>query len=179
MHQDIEKIILDSKEIEQKIEEIAGKITSDYEGKEPLMVCILRGAAFFYTDLCKKIKLPVHTGFVSLSSYGNSATSSGSIKIRQPLGWDVAGRDVILVEDIIDSGRTMCMYEDELLKQGANSVEICSLLKKPSQVEAVDVKYIGFDIGDDFVVGYGLDYAENYRNLEYIGILKKEIYSHE
>ena len=177
MHQDLEKIILSKKQLAERIDFLGNQITEDYKDKKPLMICILRGAVLFYADLCRAVNIPVKMGFVSLSSYGASAESSGKIKIRQPLGWEAKGEDIVLVEDIIDTGLTMNMYRKWLLDNGANSVSICTLLKKPSQIQEIPLTYKGFDIENEFVVGYGLDYAESYRNLPYIGVLKKEIYS--
>ncbi|MCF7918632.1 MAG: hypoxanthine phosphoribosyltransferase [Candidatus Cloacimonetes bacterium] len=177
MRQDIERIILEPERIAQRVMALGKEISEDYKNKAPLLICILRGAVIFYSDLCRAINIPVKMGFVSLSSYGENSESSGLIKIRQPLGWDPINEDIIIIEDIIDTGLTMNMYRQLLLEQGARSVKICTLLKKPSQKQEIALTYKGFDIENEFVVGYGLDFAERYRNLPYIGVLKKEIYA--
>ncbi len=177
MIEDLEKILLSEEQIRAKVLELGSAITKDYEGKNPLLICVLRGAVIFFSDLCRAVKIPVNMDFVNLSSYNKGASSSGEVKIRQELIADPEGKDIILVEDIIDTGLTMDSYKQCLLDKGAVSVEICALLKKPVQKCVVEVRYKGFDIEDRFVVGYGLDYAESYRNLPYIGILKKEIYT--
>ncbi len=177
MNSDLEKILLTEEQLKKKVIELGTEISSDYEGKNPLLICILRGAVIFFSDLCRAVKIPVNMDFVNLSSYNKGAFSSGEVKIRQELIADPEGKDIIIVEDIIDTGMTMEKYKQCLLDRGAGSVEICALLKKPEQKCVVDIRYKGFDIEDRFVVGYGLDYAESYRNLPYIGILKKEIYT--
>jgi len=177
MYNDLEKVIINEKEIQNKVQELGSAIAHDYMDKEPLLICILRGAVFFFADLCRAIDIPVQMGFVSLSSYGHGTTSSGKVEERQKLMADVQGKHVILVEDIIDTGLTLEGYGANLMNRGALSVKICALLKKPEQKHKIEIAYKGFDIENKFVVGYGLDYAEHYRNLPYIGILKKEIYS--
>jgi hypoxanthine phosphoribosyltransferase len=177
MYKDLEKIIIDEKEIQKKVKELGSEIARDYLDKEPLLICILRGAVFFFADLCRAIDIPIKLGFVSLSSYKDGTTSSGKVEERQKLMADVKGKHVILVEDIIDTGLTLEGYGANLLSRGALSVQICALLKKPDQKHEIEIAYKGFDIENRFVVGYGLDFAEHYRNLPYIGILKKEIYS--
>jgi len=177
MHKDLEEIILQEAEIEKRVKELGMQIARDYERQDPLMICILRGAVIFFADLCRAIDIPVQMGFVSLSSYKDGTSSTGKVEERQKLMANVNGKAVILVEDIIDTGLTLKDYSQNLLDRGAKSVEICCLLKKPEQMHNVDVKYQGFDIENRFVVGYGLDYAEQYRNLPHVGILKKEIYT--
>jgi hypoxanthine phosphoribosyltransferase len=177
MKNDLEKILLDEKQISERVAELGSEISASYAGITPLMVCILRGAAVFFADLCRAMEIPVRMDFVNLSSYADQASSSGEVSVRQELIEHPAGERIILVEDIIDTGLTMETYRKRLLDRGAASVEICTLLKKPRQSSVVKIDYKGFDIEDRFVVGYGLDFAEHYRNLPYIGILKKEIYS--
>ena len=174
MHQDIERIILDPEQIAERILALGKEIRYDYHDKEPLMICILRGAVIFYADICRAVSIPVKMGFVSLSSYGYNSESSGNINIRQALGWKPAGEDIILVEDIIDTGETMNMYRKWLLEHGANSVKICTLLKKQRQKQEIPLTYKGFDIENEFVVGYGLDYNEQYRELPYIKVLDED-----
>ncbi|MCF7911739.1 MAG: hypoxanthine phosphoribosyltransferase [Candidatus Cloacimonetes bacterium] len=177
MNLDLERIIIDEIEISRRVKELGRDITKEYQEKETLLICILRGAVFFFADLCRAIDIPILMGFVSLSSYKDGTTSSGKVEERQKLMADVKGKHVILVEDIVDTGLTLEGYGANLLSRGALSVKICALLKKPEQKHDIDIAFKGFDIENRFVVGYGLDYAEHYRNLPYIGILKKEIYS--
>lgn len=177
MHNDIEKILFNAEELSAKAKSLGAEISRDYQGKVPLMICILRGAVLFFADLCRNIDIPIRIDFVNLSSYGSETVSSGEVKIRQNLIHNPQGEDIIIVEDIIDTGLTMKMYKARLLDRHAASVKVCTLLKKPDQKCEIDIDYKGFDIEDKFVVGYGLDYDEKYRNLPYIGILKKEIYS--
>jgi hypoxanthine phosphoribosyltransferase len=177
MHQDVERILLYPEDIAERIKSMGKEISNDYQGKRPLMICILRGAVIFYSDLCRAITIPIKMDFVALSSYGASSASCGRIEIRQPLGCDPKGEDIIIVEDIIDTGLTMNMFRQWLLDHGAGTVNICSLLRKPAQKQEIALTYMGFDIENEFVVGYGLDYAESYRNLPYIGVLKKEIHT--
>lgn len=179
MQRDLEKVLISESEIKARVKELGREISSNYRGKNPLLVCILRGAAVFFADLCREIDIPLRMDFVNLSSYADQVTSSGVVKIRQELISHPEGENIILVEDIIDTGLTMQTYRQRLLDKGAKQVEICTLLKKPRQDIEVDISYKGFDIEDSFVVGYGLDYAEQYRNLPYIGILKKELYDNE
>jgi hypoxanthine phosphoribosyltransferase len=177
MNRDLERILLTEAQIKARVEELGKQITNDYQGKTPLLIGVLRGAVIFFSDLCRAIKIPVELDFVNLSSYNTSAFSSGEVKIRQHLIAEACNKDIIIVEDIIDTGLTMQTFKEWLLDKKACSVEICTLLKKPEQQCSVAVSYKGFDIGNSFVVGYGLDYAERYRNLPYLGVLKKEIYS--
>lgn len=157
--------------ITKRLDEIAEQIMEDYEGKTIFMVCVLKGGVIFMVDLARRIKQPVLMNFMDVSSYGDS-TVGGQIKILMDLDEPLEGRDVLIVEDIIDSGRTLKCLTELLLSRKPNSLRICTLLDKPQRREAeVSVDYIGFTIPDDFVVGYGLDYAQRYRNLDYIGVL--------
>ena len=154
-------------------------IARDYEGKEPILVCILKGAVMFYADLCRAIPIPMNMDFMAVSSYGNRTKTSGEVEIRKDLSYPIDGRHVIIVEDIVDSGFTLSYLSRVLSNRGAASVRICTLLDKPERrAPGITIKadYYGFTIGNEFVVGYGLDYAEKYRNLPYIGVLKPEIY---
>jgi len=178
MKHDLEKVLFDEDMLHSKIKKLGSKITKDYQGKHPIMICILRGAVLFLSDLIKNIDEPVEIDFLSLSSYGDSTQSSGIVKIRKDIDTNIHNRHVIVVEDIVDSGLTLQYIHDYLMKHKPISVKTCVLLDKP-KAHKIEMKldYIGFEIGNEFVVGYGLDYAEKYRNLPYIGILKKEKYS--
>lgn len=175
MSKEIESILFTEEEIEEKCKELGKRISDDYD-EEILVVGILKGAVPFMSELVKRIELPIRMDFMDVSSYDGSR-STGKVKILKDVENDVKGKDVLIVEDIIDTGNTLS-YLTELFKlRGANSVKICSLLTKPSRREKeVDAKYIGFEIDDYFVVGYGMDYNERFRNLPYIGILAEEVY---
>ena len=177
IHKDMSEILFDAKTIQNRIKELGKEITKDYEGKRPVIICILRGAVVFMTDLVREIDLPLEIDFFSISSYGSSTKSSGIVKIRKDIDTDITGRDVIVVEDIVDSGLSLEYIYEYLKHHNVNSAKVCVLLDKP-KAHKVDIKidYTGFDIGNEFVVGYGLDYGEIYRNIPYIGILKEEIY---
>jgi len=178
MHKDIEYVLYSKQDIDDRLEQLGTKITEDYQGKKPVIIGILRGGAIFLSDLIRVVDLPVEIDFFSLSSYGKSSESSGIVKIRKDIDTDIIGRHVIIVEDIIDTGLTLQYITDYLQKHQAASVKICTLLDKPDAHKAeVKIDYLGFEIENRFVVGYGLDYAEKYRNLPYIGVLKKEIYT--
>jgi len=167
------KVLMTEEEVDRKIKEIGLLISKDYEGKEVRIICILRGASFFACELAKRINLPVTIDFMSVSSYGAGTESSGHVKIVKDLEESVEGKDVIVVEDIIDSGRTLSMLLELLKARKPNSIALCTLLDKPERrVVDVDVKYVGFQIPDLFVVGYGLDYDQKYRNLPYIGVVE-------
>lgn len=177
MHNDIEQILLTEEQLGLKVKELAEQITQDYQGRNPLVICVLKGAFIFMSDLVKHVKIPIEIDFMATSSYGTSSKSSGVVKIIKDLDVTVEGRDVIIVEDIIDSGLTLTYLIDVLERRNALSVVVVALLDKPGQRTAgLEVDYRGFVIPDEFVVGYGLDYAERYRNLPFIGILKPEVY---
>ncbi|MEG2454948.1 MAG: hypoxanthine phosphoribosyltransferase [Oscillospiraceae bacterium] len=174
---DIEQVLFSAADLDARITQLAAEINRDYAGKAPLLVGILRGSFLFVADLARKITLPCTVDFMAISSYGRGTASSGNVKIRKDLTEDIAGRDVIVVEDILDSGNTLWNLLPLLQARRPASVRLCSLLDKPSRREKpVELHYCGFSIPDAFVVGYGLDYAEKYRNLPYIGILKPEVY---
>jgi len=174
---DIKKVLLSSEAIDQRVRELGAQITADYQGKEILMICILRGAVIFMGDLALAIKVPVALDFMAVSSYGGGSTSSGVVRILKDLDESVEGKHLLIVEDIIDSGLTLQYLTENLKSRNPASVKICTLLNKPSRRKIeVDVAYTGFEIPDEFVVGYGLDYAEKYRNLPFVGILKPEAY---
>jgi hypoxanthine phosphoribosyltransferase len=178
MNKDLQRILLTEEEIARRVKEIGDEISVKYAGKNPVIVCILRGAVIFLSDLMRSISIPLEIDFFSLSSYGASTKSSGVVKIRKDIDKDIANRPVIIVEDIVDSGLTLHYIKEYLKNHKPESIEICALLDKP-EAHKTDllIDYIGFKISNEFVVGYGLDYAEKYRNIPYIGVLKKEIYS--
>lgn len=167
------KVLISEEEIGKKIKELGEEISKEYAGKTLHLICVLKGGVFFMTELSKNITIPVTIDFMSVSSYGDSTVSSGRVRILKDLDESIEGRDVLVVEDIIDSGRTLSYLLDLLKNRQPNSLKLCTLLDKPSRRE-VDVKvdYTGYQIPDEFVVGYGLDYAQIYRNLPYIGVVQ-------
>ena len=178
MLKDIESILIPEEKLKARIYEMAKQIEKDYQGKTVTFICILRGASVFFCDLVREINLDVRFEFMSVSSYGAGTTSSGEVRIVKDINTPLAGKDVIIVEDIIDSGSTLSFLKKILEQRGPASIKVCTLLDKPSR-RKVDFKgdYIGFEIEDKFVVGCGLDYAERYRNLKDVCILKPEVYS--
>ncbi len=177
MHPDCERIMLTEEQLRTRVKEVAQIVDKDYAGKRPLVVGILKGSIIFYSDFIRFLTMPIELDFMAVSSYGTGAVSSGKLKIRKDLDRDVKGRDVIIVEDIIDSGFTLANLKALLLERGAASVRIATLLNKVERREYdVAPDYNCFDIENEFVVGYGLDYNEHYRSLPYIGILKRSVY---
>ena len=179
MSDDIERISFSAEEIRARVQELGAQITQDYRDAQEKVYCvgILKGAAVFFTDLVRAIDRPVNFDFMIVSSYGDAAVSSGQVKILKDLDFSIENQHVIIVEDIIDSGLTLSWLAGNLSSRGAASVEIATLLRKPEAAKVeVGVKYVGFDIPTEFVVGYGLDYAEDYRNLSFIGTLRPEVY---
>lgn len=167
------KVMLSEEEVSEKIKEMGRRISEDYAGKQVHLICVLKGGVFFMCELAKRISVPVSMDFMSVSSYGDGTSSSGIVKIAKDLDEPLEGKDVIVVEDIIDSGRTLSYLLEILAKRHPNSMRLCTLLDKPDRrVRDVKVDYTGFEIPDEFVVGYGLDYAQKYRNLPYIGIVE-------
>lgn len=175
---DVESVLLSAEELAKRVGEIGAEITADYAGKEILMIGVLRGAVLFMADLARAIKVPVAIDFMAVSSYGAGTTSSGVVRILKDLDVNIEGKHVLVVEDIVDSGLTLNYLLDNLKSRKPASIKLCTLLNKPEH-RKVDVKidYNGFNVPDYFVIGYGLDYAEKYRNLPFIGILKPEVYS--
>jgi hypoxanthine phosphoribosyltransferase len=174
---DVERVLLSEEQLAKRILEIGAEITADYAGKEILMIGVLRGAVLFMADLARAIKVPVAIDFMAVSSYGAGTSSSGVVRILKDLDENVEGKHVLVVEDIIDSGLTLNYLVDNLKSRQPASIKICTLLNKPDRRKVdVDIAYNGFTIPDHFVIGYGLDYAEKYRNLPFIGILKPEVY---
>lgn len=177
MMDDLEKILFSEAEVASRIKELGEAITQDYAGKEILMVGVLRGAVIFMADLARSIKLPVAIDFMAVSSYGSTTSSSGVVRILKDLDEDVENKHVLIVEDIIDSGLTLNYLMENLWSRKPASIKICTLLNKPDRRKVeVPVAYNGFTIPDHFVVGYGLDFAEKYRNFPFIGVLKPEVY---
>ncbi|MCG7421053.1 hypoxanthine phosphoribosyltransferase [Macrococcus epidermidis] len=178
MHNDIESIVLTKEQIEAACERLGKEITADYEGKLPLCVGILKGSILFMADLLKHIDTHVEMEFMDVSSYHGGTESTGEVKILKDLDVSVEGRDIIIIEDILETGTTLNAIVDLLKYRKANSIEIVTLLDKPMRRKVdIEAKYVGEKIPDDFVVGYGLDYQEKYRNLPYIGLLKEEVYT--
>ena len=178
MENDIERVLLTQDKLKKIVEDLGERISKDYEGKQLILVSVLKGSVVFMGDLMKHVTLPVEIDFMKVSSYGRSTSSSGTINIILDLNRrDISQLDVLIIEDIIDSGRTLSYLCEYLKLKGANSVRTCTLLDKPSRRE-VDFTpdYVGLEIPDEFVVGYGLDYAEQYRTLPYVGILKPQVY---
>ena len=177
LEQDIERVLFTEQELKARVAEIAARIDKDYAGKEPMLISVLRGSFIFMADLARAIHLPCTVDFMAVSSYGSGTTSSGQVKITKDLSESIEGRDIIVVEDILDSGNTLSYLFQLLQARHPASVRLCTLLDKPSRrTKPITADYTGFTVDDLFVVGYGLDYAEKYRNLPYIGILKPAVY---
>ncbi len=178
LYEDLDRILVTREEIAQKVRELGQKITEDYAGKKPVLICILKGAAIFFSDLAREIALPVTMDFMAISSYGSATKSSGVVRVLKDLDNDIVGKDVIIVEDIVDSGVTLNYLTKVFGQRGAASIRIATLLDKPARRRVPDLKvdYSCFSIPDAFVVGYGLDYNQVYRNLPDIGILSPKIY---
>ena len=169
------RVLLTEEEVNKKISEVAAQINKDYEGKEVHLICILKGGVFFTCELAKRITSPVEIEFMSVSSYGSGTSSSGVVRIVNDLGTSIEGKNVLVIEDIIDSGRTLSYLLENLKTRNQKTLRLCTLLDKPDRrVVDVNVDYVGFVIPDEFVVGYGLDYDQKYRNLPYIGFVEIE-----
>ena len=179
MQNDISEILFYEEQIKQRIIELGNQLSEDFKDKNPLVICVLKGAFVFMSDLIRNMSIPLEVDFMAVSSYGAASKSSGVVKINKDLDVPVEGRDLIIVEDIADSGLTLNFLQDVLRRKNAKSITVVALFDKPAR-RKVDIKadYVGFLLPDEFIVGYGLDYAERYRNLPYVGILKREIYSH-
>ena len=179
MHSQIESILLTEEQIQNRVKELGKQLTEDYADKDPVMICILKGSTMFFADLLRAMPIPLTMDFMAVSSYGRTTKSSGEVEIRKDLSGSIEHRHAVIVEDIIDSGFTLSYLTRMLSARGAKSIRICTLLDKPARrAPGITLKsdYSGFEIPDAFVVGYGLDYDERYRNLPYIGILKPEVY---
>jgi hypoxanthine phosphoribosyltransferase len=180
MMPDVKEVLISSEEIEDKVREIGARITEDYKGEEPLLIGILRGAVVVMSDLMRNIDLQCELDFMDISSYGSGTSSSGVVRILKDLEENITDRHVLIVEDIIDTGLTLSYLLRSLQARKPASLEICALLSKPSRRRAkLDVRYLGFEVPDEFVVGYGLDYAGAYRNLPDICVLKPEVFAAE
>lgn len=178
IYQDLDRILVTKEEIAQKVRQLGEKISEDYSGKAPVMICILKGAALFFSDLIREIDLPLTTDFMAISSYGSATKTSGVVRVLKDLDRDIVGKDVIIVEDIVDTGVTLNYLKSMLAHRGAASIRVAALLDKTARRTVKDLKvdYVCFDIPDAFVVGYGLDYDQVYRNLPDIGVLAPTIY---
>ena len=177
MKNDIKEVLFTEEQLRQKVRELGAQITADYQGKYPLIVSVLKGSYVFMADLTRCIDVPCQVDFMVVSSYGAGTKTSGEVQIIKDLENSIDGRDLIIVEDILDSGVTLSYLMKVLDARGANSIRLCTLLSKPERRKVeVPIDYLGFEIPDEFVVGYGLDFAEKYRNLPYIGILKPSVY---
>ncbi len=177
MHRDVERIMLTREEIAARVKELAAKLDEDYEGKTPLFICILKGSTVFFADLIREMKSSLIIDFMAVSSYGKGTKSTGALNLKKDLTVDIKGRDVVIVEDIIDSGNTLYHLKNLLSLREPSSLKIVTLLDKPERREVeMQPDYTGFVIEDEFVIGYGLDYAEKYRNLPYVGVLKRSVY---
>lgn len=177
MQQDILKVLYTEEQLAKKVQELGGQISKDYEGKNVLLVALLKGAVVFMADLMRSITIPVAIDFMAVSSYGSGTKTTGVVKIIKDLDLDLSGRHVLIVEDILDSGMTLSYISQLLEDRHPESIRICALLNKPDRrVADIKADYVGFDIPDEFVVGYGLDFDEQYRNLPYVGVLKPAIY---
>lgn len=178
MNNDIQKILISEEELKKRIKELGQQLTEEYRGKDLLIIGVLKGCVLFLSDLAREIKLPLAMDFMVVSSYGKSTKSSGVVRIIKDLETDISNKDVLIVEDIVDTGLTLSYLIEILKSRSPKSIKVCSLLDKPERREAkVDIEYKGFEIPDEFVIGYGLDYAEIYRNLPFVCILKPEVYT--
>ncbi len=180
IHKDIESVLLSAEQLKARTKELSDEINKDYKGEEIILITLLKGGVMFSVDLMRMLDMPVEIDFMSASSYGSSTTTSGTVTIKKDLDSSIEGKNVLIVEDIIDSGTTLKCIVEILKKRNPKSIEICTILNKPSRRKVdVDVKYIGFEIPDEFVVGYGLDYAQKHRNLPYVGVLKRSVYENK
>ena len=177
MGQDLAGVLLSAEQLQARLDELAAEIDADYAGKDLLLVGVLKGAVMVMADLSRRLHAPVEMDWMAVSSYGTGTTSSGVVRILKDLDSDLTGRNVLIVEDIIDSGLTLSWLLSNLRSRGAASVQIAALLRKPGSAKVgVEIKYVGFDIPSEFVVGYGLDYGERYRNLPFVGTLAPHVY---
>lgn len=182
MHADVQEILIDEQTLAAKVGEIGAKISEDYKnsGKKLLLISVLKGSVVFMADLMRAVTIPIEVDFMSVSSYGSGAKTSGVVKIIKDLDINMQGLDLLIVEDILDSGMTLSYLKQILLKRNPNSIRICTLLDKPDRRTAdIVADYVGFAIPDEFVVGYGLDYNEKYRNLPYVGVLRRSVYAQQ
>ena len=177
MINDVEKILFTEEELRERVAQLGAQITADYRGKAPVLASVLRGSYIFMADLTRQVELPITVDFMAVSSYGAGTQSSGQVEIKKDLSDPIEGKNLLIIEDILDSGNTLYYLMDVLSARHPASIRICTLLDKPERrVKPIKADYAGFVIPDAFVVGYGLDYAEKYRNLPYVGVLKPEVY---
>lgn len=177
MYEDVSEVLLTEEQIQQRIRELAEQISADYKGKDLLLVCILKGGILFLTDLMRQLDTPHAIDFMAISSYGAGTESSGVVRILMDLNTSIEGKNVLIVEDIVDTGHTLDYILRNLSTRNPASLRVCALLNKPSRRQVdVPIHYIGFDIPNKFVIGYGLDFGEKYRNLPFVGVLKPEFY---
>lgn len=178
LHKDVQEILFTADEMKKRTEELGAQISKDYAGKEIYMIGILKGAVIFFADLLRAITVPAQIDFMAISSYGRSAQTSGVVRILKDLDHDITGKDVLIVEDIIDTGLTLHFLRENLESRGARSLRIATLLDKPDRrTVEINADYVGSVVPDEFVVGYGFDYGEHYRNLPYVGVLRPEVYA--
>ncbi|MBQ6755975.1 MAG: hypoxanthine phosphoribosyltransferase [Oscillospiraceae bacterium] len=177
IEKDIERIYFSKEEIQKRVQELGAEISRDYADKDPILVGVLKGCFVFMADLTRCIDAYAEIDFMAVSTYGNGTTTTGAVNIRKDLSYDIENRHVIIIEDILDSGVTLSYLRNYLMNRKPASIKICTLLDKPARRKAdISADYVGFECPNEFIVGYGLDYAEKYRNLDYIGVLKPEIY---
>ncbi len=177
MHADVEEVLLSGEEVQARVVELGAQLAADYEGREPVLVSVLKGSIIFLADLVRAMPIPLSIDLMEVSSYGTSTESSGQVRILKDLSTSIEGREVIVVEDIIDTGLTLNYLLRYLHDKGPASIRICCLLDKPARrLAPIEIDYRGFTIADRFVIGYGLDYGERYRNLPYIGVLRPSVY---
>ena len=177
IHENVEKVMITAQQIETRVKELAAQLDKLYEGRRPLIVCILKGSVIFFSDLIRNMSVTIETDFMAVSSHGSGTVSTGELKIKKDLTIDIKDRDVLIVEDIIDSGNTLYHLKKMLNARQPASLNIVTLLDKPQRREVpMEPEYTGFVIEDEFVIGYGLDYDEEYRNLPYVGVLKRSVY---
>ena len=177
MHQDVEQVLYTEEELRRRVKELGAQITADYRGRRPMLVSVLRGSYIFMADLTRAIDLDLTVDFMVVSSYGAGTVSSGQVEIKKDLSDSIEGRDLIIVEDILDSGNTLYYLMDVLKARKPASIRLCTLMDKPDRrTRPITADYVGFTIPDAFIVGYGLDYDERYRNLPYVGVLKPSVY---
>lgn len=178
MENDVGEVLISHEQIREKTKELGRRIAQDYEGKNPLLICVLKGGLMFLADLMREIHIPLEIDFMAVSSYGDATESSGVVRILMDLERNIRGRHVLIVEDIIDTGRTLNYIIENLHTRGPASIKVCTLLDKPARrLLDIPLDYVGFEIPDRFVIGYGLDFGEIYRNLPFVGVLKPELYS--
>lgn len=178
MRNDIKDVLIDEKTLKKRVSELGKELAEEYKDKNPLVICVLKGSVLFMSDLVQSMDIQLEIDFMAISSYGSGTRSSGEVRILKDLDKSVEGRDLLIIEDIVDSGLTLSYLIKIFKDRNTNSIKVCSLLDKPERrTSEVEIDYVGFVVPDEFVVGYGLDFAERYRNLPFIGVLKEEVYA--